>query len=117
MGQKGWMFILFVFFVGNILSMAAEGDWFDSGFDGMTDQLTGYSVIQLSGAGHWALPKMAEGFFTEAVPTILLWDYSWLEGNWVVFRLFLIFVFSAPIIFELAKLFLQAIQGLFQRFF
>lgn len=117
MGQKGWMFILFIFFVGNMLSMAAEGDWFDSSFDGVTDQLTGYSVIQLSGAGYWALPKMATGFFTNCVPTILLWDYSWLQGSWMIFRLFLVFVISGPIIYELAKVFLQGIQGVFQRFF
>ena len=117
MGPKLTMFILFVFFLGNFMSLMVEGDWFGSSDVDLANDLTGYSIVELSGAGFWTIPKMGLGFVTNGLPKVLLWDYSFFVGDWALFRLFLIFVISAPIIWAIAQVFISAIQGVFQRFF
>lgn len=111
-GSKLIMFSYFTFLVGNILCMIIEGSYFSAEDVDMMNALTGYSVLEVSGAGVLAIPKLAGGFFTHGLPQMLLWQYSFLSGGWEIFRWFL-FVISVGIIYPIGLLAMNIAQGIF----
>jgi len=116
MGPKLMMFLLFVFFIGNFISLIGDGEWFGDADMDITNHLTGYSVIELSGAGFWSIPKAGIGFLTDGLPRVLMWDYSYLQGDWMLLRMALVFFISAPMMWGVFQVFLPVLQGIFSKF-
>jgi hypothetical protein len=75
-GSKLIMTCYFIFMVGNILCMIIEGSYFTADDVDLIIALTGFSVLEVAGAGVLAIPKLAGGFFTHGLPPMLMWDYS-----------------------------------------
>ncbi len=117
MGPKLTIFLMFSFMLCTIVSMTLEGAWYGSDDVDIMNELTGYSVIQLSGAGFWTVAKMGVGFLTIGLPKALIWDYSFLQGDWALLRWMLIGTLSVGFIWGIAQFFISAIQGIFSKFF
>jgi len=63
-----------------------------------------------------AIPKMAWGFFTHGIPKLILWDYSFLEGEWAIVKWVILYPISAGVVYGMALVFIAALQGIFGRF-
>lgn len=77
------------------------------------DSFIGYNITT-SGAAFGALDavKLVGGFFVN-LPKMLLWDYPWLTGPWVIAR-YLLFAFSGGFIFGVAMLMLTLAQAIWR---
>lgn len=108
---KLMMFFAFLLIMGKIISMGAEGVYWDTDrTETITESLTGYSVDELSGLG--GIVVGASGFFGTGVPQMLLWDYSFLSSDidalnffLMLFRLVMVVVVSAGFIWGLVSQF------------
>lgn len=113
MTPKLIMFCVFIFMIGTILSLTIEGAWMGEEEVTVMNELTGFTTLEVSGAGIWAIPKQIIGFFTHGVPKLIMWDYSFLDGTAAIFKWVVLFPISAGVIWGLALLFIPAIQGIF----
>ncbi len=116
MNPKLLMFVSFVFFIGNLCCLFIEGDYIGTGELGLANALTGYNVLQVSGAGIWSIPKLAWGFMTHGLPKLLSWDYNFFQGGYFIIRLFLIMTLSVGIVWGVIQTFLGVAQGVLGRF-
>jgi len=105
------MFLVFIFVLGKIISMGTEGVFWDGDrYDNIYESFTGYSVEELSGLG--GVVVGAAGFFSTAVPQMLLWDYAYLESDiaslnflLIMLRIVAVVVVSAGIIWGMVSQF------------
>jgi hypothetical protein len=116
MNPKLIMFVSFVFFVGTLCCLIIEGNYFGSGELSIVNALTGFNIIQVSGAGVWSIPKLAWGFLTVGIPKIIFWDYNFFQGGYFIIRLFLIMTLSVGVVWGLIQTFLSVAQGVLSRF-
>ncbi len=116
MGPKLLMFLVFVFTAGTLVSLTLEGGFFGSNEVSVMNELIGYNSISISGMGFFAIPKMAIGFLTHGLPKTITWDYSFLQGDWVLFKWIMLYPISAGIVWGLTSMFIQTVQGVFSRF-
>jgi len=117
MGPKLTMFMMFVFVLGTLVSLTLEGAWVGQQEMDLVNNMTGYSMIELQGAGFWAIPKMGWGFLTIGLPKVLLWDYSFFEGTWSLLRWVLVGTISVACVWGIAQMFITTVQGVFSSFF
>jgi hypothetical protein len=115
MSSKLIMFVFFVFLTGNIVCMIAAGEYFDAGDMNLMQSLTGYSNLQLSGAGILTIPKLGVGFFMHGLPMMLFWNYPFLDGGWELFKYFVLFPFTIGVIAVMGMLVFNVAQGIFGR--
>jgi len=113
MSPKLVMFMVFTFVAGSVFCLMMEGAYIGEEEVTIMNELTGYSVIQLSGAGAWAVPKMAMGFLLHGLPKLLMWDYAFFAGEWGIVKWFLCYPISAGVVFGLIMVFISAVQGIF----
>ena len=112
MNPKLVMFCAFVFMIGTALSLFIEGSWFGTEEVGVVNELTGYTALQIQGSGLWAIPKQISGFMTHGLPKLIMWDYSFLEGNAALFKWVVLYPISAGVVWGLAQVFIPAISGM-----
>jgi hypothetical protein len=110
------MTVTFVFFIGTLCCLVIEGTYFGAQELSIVNALTGYNIAQVSGAGIWAIPKLAWGFMTTGLPKIMFWDYNFFQGGYWIFRLFLIMTLSVGIVWGVIQTFLPVAQGILSRF-
>jgi len=115
MHPKLVMFFVFSYVTATLMCLFIEGAWLGDEEVTVMNALTGMSMLEVSGSGLWTVPKLIGGFFTVGVPRLLLWDYSFLEGDWVLFKWFVCFPLSAGFVWGLATVFIPVIQGFFVR--
>jgi len=113
MNPKLVMFMVFTFVAGSTFCLLMEGTYIGTEEVTIMNELTGYSVIQLSGSGAWAVPKLAVGFLLHGLPKLLMWDYVFFSGDWALVKWFLCYPISAGVVFGLIVLFIGAVQGIF----
>jgi hypothetical protein len=116
MSPKLIMFVSFVFFVGTLCCLIIEGSYFGAGELNIVNSLTGFNIIQVSGAGIWSIPKLAWGFMTVGLPKLISWDYNFFQGGYFIVRLFLIMTLSVGIVWGVIQTFLGVAQGILSRF-
>ena len=116
MNPKLLMFVSFVFLIGTFCCLVIEGGWFGEGEVGIINSLTGYNIIQVSGAGVWAIPKLAWGFLSNGLPKMILWDYNFFQGGYFFFRIVLIMTLSVGVVWGVIQTFLPVAQGILGRF-
>lgn len=112
MSWKIWAGIFFLFIMGAFLSLIYEATYFGGDVSDITRILLGYDIASMQGPGILAVPKMTVGFFTHGLPKVLLWDYAYLQGDWVVLRIILIVTLSVPTVVELGLAVLITAQGI-----
>ena len=115
MGSKAIMFLCFVFLTGNICCMIIAGEYWDEGDMSLLQSLTGYTNVELSGAGVLAIPKLGLGFFSHGLPTLLFWNYPFLDGGFELFKIFVLYPISIGIIYAMGLLIFNVAQGIFGR--
>lgn len=116
MNPKILMFVSFVFLVGTLCCLIIEGSWLGTGELDVMNSLTGYNVLQVSGAGIWAIPKLAWGFMTTGLPKLIFWDYNFFQGGYFIFRVLLIMTLSVGLVWGVIQTFLPVAQGILARF-
>lgn len=116
MSPKQIMFISYSFFIAAFCCLIIEGFYYNDWFLGIVNSLTGYNIIQVSGAGLWTIPKLAWGFLVHGVPMLLSWDFSYFHGGWIFFRIALIMTLSVGLVWGLIQTFLPVAQGILSRF-
>lgn len=110
------MNITFAFFICAFICLIIEGLYFNDWFMGIVNTLTGYNIIEVSGAGVWAIPKLAWGFLVHGIPKLLFWDFSFFYGGWIFFRILLIMTLSVGLVWGIIQTFLPVAQGILSRF-
>lgn len=116
MHPKLMIFFTFSYVAATMMCLFIEGSYLGEEELSVMNALTGMSILEVSGAGLWTIPRLIAGFFTVGVPRLLLWDYSFLatdEGG--LFKWMLLLPLTAGFVWGLAQVFLGAIQGLFVR--
>jgi hypothetical protein len=110
------MFVAFVFFIGTLCCLVIEGSYIGTGELDLANSLTGYNIIQVSGAGIWSIPKLAWGFMTHGLPKLIFWDFNFFQGGYFIVRLFLIMTLSVGVVWGVIQTFLPVAQGILSRF-
>ncbi len=122
MGPKLMMAFMFCFVILTIFSLILEGTWLGSEEDSIVLALTGYTTKSIS---WYQFPLVGVGFLTTGMPTILSWDYSFLDNlavvRWIFFCIFTVgFVWALlqivlPIMANLVSSFVGGIAGIIRR--
>lgn len=115
MGTKTVSFLFFIFLTGNIICMIIAGEYFDAGDMSLMQSLTGYTNVELSGAGVLAIPKVAIGFFAHGLPMLLFWNYPFLDGGFELFKYFVLYPVTVGVIYGIGLLIFNVAQGIFGR--
>jgi len=115
MSEKFIIFITFIFIMGTFLSLIMEGAYFSSEEAGIINNLTGFSIMEIERMGILTIPKLALGFLMNGLPKVIMWDYSFLEGEWMIIKWILLYPISASVVYGIIKLFIPAVTGIFRR--
>ena len=108
------MFCYFVFIVGTLLSLAVCGSWLGTEEVDTVKYLTGYTSLELSAAGAWSIPKQFAGFFTHGLPSMLTWNYPFLDSGFgAIFKWVFLYPISIGVVWGLVEVFTPVIQGIF----
>lgn len=86
-----------------------EGSWLGSSEESIIESLVGFKVTSLGG---WEIPKMVGGFFWTGIPTLVSWDYSFLHGDYALFRFTILTAISIGVVYGLAMAFGQFVYNL-----
>jgi len=116
MNPKLLMFVSFVFLLGTLCCLVIEGSYFGEAEIGIVNELTGYNIIQVSGAGVWSIAKMGWGFLTHGVPKMIMWDYNFFQGAYIIIRIFLIMTLSVGVVWGITQALIPVAQGILARF-
>lgn len=116
MHPKLVIFFAFSFVVSTMLCLFIEGSYLGAEEISVMNALTGMSLLEVSGSGGWAVPRLIAGFFTVGVPRLLLWDYSFLDSaDGGLFKWIVLFPLTVGFVWGLAQVFIPVIQGIFVR--
>ena len=113
MSAKFIIFLAMVFIVGQFMCLVGEGGFFGQDDVDLQNTLTGYTALEVSGAGIWTVPKLIGGFLTTGLPKMITWNYSFLEGSWSMIKWFLLYPISIGVVWGITLVFMPVIQGIF----
>jgi len=111
-GPKLMMTVVFIWVMGNLVSIMVDGDWLGPYDELLMSELTGYNPMQVQGSGVSTIVQLSWGFLSHGLPTMITWDFSYLTGGLVILRLLLITFISGPICWGVAMSFIHMGQGL-----
>lgn len=94
------MFCYWSFIFGHIICLMLEGLWLGTDEETIVESLVGFNVTSVGG---WEIPKLIGGFFLTGVPTLVSWDYSFLHGDFAIFRFTLLTAITIGVIYGLAQ--------------
>lgn len=115
LGPKLLMFCFFCFITGHFIGLTLEGSWFDSADESVIHCLTGYNVTELSASGIMAIPKVFIGFFTTGFPKLILWDYPFLYGTFLLVRIILLGTISVGVVWGMCLVGYNLVYGVASR--
>lgn len=105
-------FIAFMWLFGTLFSLLVEGSFISADESEVLNKLVIFNQIEQTGEGGiFELAKMLPGFIS-ALPNMLIWNYSYLDGPMSFIR-YILMIFSFGFVAILLALFLNAVQGLF----
>jgi len=102
-------FLAFVFVGMTLINRIMEGAFITNADVAIVNQLT---IIRTVTIGTWSVPVPNLSFFTEGLPHLVKWDYSFFGGNAGVIQYFL-YSLTAALSFGLAL----AVMGLLYNYF
>lgn len=97
---KFLMGIWMIWIILQIFSQTLVGQWITDEDAEKVENLIGFSEIQSDESVPIAYIKAAWGFFS-SVPQMLVWDYSFLEGDWELMKWILLYPLSMAAVFGL----------------
>lgn len=113
MSSKIVMFCVFLFVIGTLVSLIIEGTFIGSGEEmDVLRALTGYSNTEIAGGGVIVIPKVGLAFFAVGLPKVIMWDYSFLEGGWGIFKWILLYPISAGVVYAFGLLIFNVATGI-----
>lgn len=107
MNSKFMMYLAYAFIAGTLICLVIEGSAWGASHSTVLNSLKVFKVANILGI--WQLPTVNVEFFTVGVPKLLLWDYSFLTGGWLYFKLFL-YILSIGAIWGFIEVVLSLIQ-------
>lgn len=107
------MACVLIFIFGTTFSLMWGGEWYGSPEQTIMKNLTGYTTIEVSGAGTWDVMKLGGGFLTHGLPTILMWDYPYLNNLFGFFVRMILLAVTCGVLFGVYEVFAPIIQGVF----
>jgi hypothetical protein len=113
MSAKLFIFCVFVFIMGTILSLIWSGSWLGATDVSIMQTLTGYNTIYAAGTGGTTIISMVSGFITVGLPTIFLWNYPYLEGEAGIIKWIFLYPITIGMIWGVATVFAPAVMGIF----
>lgn len=79
-------FYTMVYFISVLICLVIEGSYLGSGQSEIINNLIPFNVIKIGGVV--PIPAINVEFFTQALPKILTWDYSFYTGGYEILRWF-----------------------------
>lgn len=110
MSPKILMFVSFVFFIGSLCCLFIEGHYLGSEQLDLANSLTEYNVVEVSSGGIWSFAQIGSGLIA-AIPKMIMWDYNFFTGGYVIFRLFFIMTLSVGVVWGVIQVFITVAQG------
>jgi hypothetical protein len=111
MSPKILMFVSFVFFIGSLCCLFIEGAYFGPSDIDLVNSLTEYNVIEVSGGGTWSFAQIGSALIS-AIPKMIMWDYNFFTGGYIIFRLFFIMTLSVGVVWGIIQIFVTVAQGI-----
>ncbi len=111
MGVSKWlMFAGFVLIVGYLCCHWIAGTQFGSTENTLIDSLQVFRTIEIY--DRWSVPVINTSFFTTGISAIVHWDFSFLEGSYI---LWILYLFNIGLVFGVFSVFVGVITSAFGR--
>ena len=102
MNPKALQFLCFCWFVSTFICLILEGSYFGSSQSSVIQSL---SVLTTFNIGNLLSVPVFNINFVQGIVRILLWDYSFYSGGWVIFRWFWTVVLDPGIVWGMITAF------------
>ena len=108
-----WLvWVAFAFIIGQMMCLISQGIWLGSEEQDFFNALLGFtaheytdSLIGNIGTTFVNVIGGLVGFFTVAIPKLVMWDYSFLDGGWSIVKWLLLYPLSAGTVIGVVSLF------------
>lgn len=108
-----WLvWLVFTYMIGQMMCFILEGSWFGGQEQSLMNALTGFSAHSYTDSAIGNIGTFVTnvvggtfGLFTYALPRLLLWDYSFLEGGWSVVKWVVLYPINAGTVLGIISLF------------
>ena len=112
------MCMMLPWFIGQIFCLIGEGIYIGVSASvtaeaSIINYVMGFFVPEERGLFN-TMSAVAE-LFTEALPRVLMWDYSFFSGDYEIVRYFFLIVFSVPLVIGFIIALAQLAMGVFRR--
>jgi hypothetical protein len=87
-GAKAMNFFMAAFIIGTFLSLIVNMGWFGVS---QTDQIHWLTTLLSTGVSFGGLVTATGSFFTQGIPALITWDYSFWHNSWGDIVRFLLF--------------------------
>ena len=107
MSSKYFTWWTYTWCIGFLISCFIDGVYINAhGGDFMIGALTGYNTSTVIGDNIWTIPNLLLGFFTQGISRLILWDFSFLQGDgFNLVRAMFVVIFSPGLILGLVSIF------------
>ncbi len=83
---------------------------------GLINQMVGFNVVeQITTVGVFRTLFSLGGSLTNALPKMLLWDFSYLEGDFVIFKYIILYPISLGVVWTILILFSSVVTSIIRR--
>ncbi len=112
------MFLMLPWFIGQFFALIGDGLYI--GADSSVTTETGIinNVMDFfvpEERSLFSTISAGEKLFTESLPRAFMWDYSFLSGDYEIFRYILLIVLTVPLVIGMVIALAQLAQGIFKR--
>lgn len=107
------MFLMFPWFAGHLCCLFMDGEYISTTEQSLINFAGSFTVPEKQGL--WNAMTSGFEFFTETFARVFLWDYSFFEGDYAIFRWLLLFVLTVPFIIGFVFAMKSAVEGIFRR--
>ena len=101
--------LIFVWMIGQTMGLIGDGVFFADEEMNWLNYLTGYQGVEASNLNWFGLMSqyvgIGIGFFTQGVARVILWDYAFLDGSWMIFKYLLFWPLSAGVVYSIFRFF------------
>jgi hypothetical protein len=109
--KKDLITVFGIFIFGTILSCLCSGRWLFDGEMSIIESISSFNVVQFAAGGGWGIPKSVLDFI-DAIVTMLLWAYPFLESPWAIFLKVALWCISIATVYGLIELGNSVVSGL-----
>jgi hypothetical protein len=92
MSPKFMMGVSLAWFIGQLMCLIMEGSYVGGEEMALVNYAT--NIAEVSSGGFLATSIAAAGFISELIARLILWDYSFFTGSYVIMQYFLFFTLT-----------------------